>query len=267
MTLAWGVLHGSIAQQVAEALLFTAATLGNLALAIWAYREWRNSNRPALAVILIGAAVNTLGDAGARLLVGLRADPASNSPLFYRAFDIDIAIWMAPAFPIYAGVGGYLTYLALRNRWAVRKFWFTVGALVLADIAGELAMIHLGQLYGYVGNQSLKLLGLPLVWPAGYVLTGVLTGALVFFLGQRLTGARQLLLLPITSSAYFGILTVVSWPAIVVVHTDLPPIATSLVGLATLAGMATVTYVLTTFLRPAAAPATADTDRLPTHVG
>ncbi|MEU6059100.1 hypothetical protein [Streptomyces sp. NPDC047097] len=245
----------------------TRQNAGNLAVAVLglsataylvarAERERRREGRLALWILLAASVVTCLADAGARLLIGLQADPGANTLVMYRAFGIDMAIWMAFAFPPYVGFIGYATYLAYREGHARRRLWLILVVSAVADTVGEYVMIHAGGLYSYAGRQPLEVFGLPLVWPWVIVAAPMLMGALTALFADRLGGARVLLLLPLLGSGYLACLAAVGWPGMVARATAVGQPVLDLVGLVTLGGLLATVHLMSLPLpaRPSAGP-------------
>ncbi|MEU3462912.1 hypothetical protein ABZ721_23560 [Streptomyces sp. NPDC006733] len=255
MNLAWDILRGSTEQRVTNVGILAVGVIGGVILGVWAYREWRRKQRAALTILLVSGALSIFGDAAARPLVGFHTDAVTEYPVVYQMFDRPISFWLPAAFPLYAAMG-YVAYLALDDRWTKRRFLTWVGGLVVIEAVAELIMINFGHAFAWTQNQPLEVLGLGMVWPPTWVMSGMITGALIFFFGRHLNPARQLLLLPLTSSPYFGMMVILSWPTIIAVNSPLAGIATTALGLVTLAGMAALLYVLTTFMEPRTLPGT-----------
>ncbi|TYB45612.1 hypothetical protein [Actinomadura chibensis] len=253
MTPSSGPLHGSIEQQIGNALVVAAFAAATTALTIWAIREWRRRRSPDLGILLLGAVPSTLSDAQARLLAGLHTAPATDHPVYYRAFDVTISPYMATAFPVYIAGAGYLAFLALTNHWPRARFWKMAAVLYATEFAFEQCAINLFHLYTYQGNQPYKIFGLPPAWPAAFIMTGLLTGALQFLLGGRLHGPRRLLLLPLPAGAYAAAYGLVCWPLAAAVHSAAPALLVEGASTLSLATMGVLCYLITTFL-PCSSP-------------
>ncbi|GAB2736486.1 hypothetical protein [Kitasatospora kifunensis] len=257
-----GILIGSTRQNVGNLAVAAFGLAAIVVLAVWAAREYRRKGRPQLWVLLGASLLTVLTDAAARLLTGLQSRPGANGLVLYRAFGIDIAVWMPLFFPAFVGFLGYATYLAIAEGHSRRRFWLILVIGGAADTVGEYVMMHAADLYTYTGAQPLKLFGLPLVWPWAFVSTPMLMGASVALLSHRIHGLRWLLALPLLGSGYLGYLAALFWPVIVARSTGMSSLALSGVGIVSLGFMLATLYVVSLFLPPSsrsgpsAAPAT-----------
>jgi hypothetical protein len=255
------ILRGTTEQKVGNALVIVGFSLAALTLAVWAIREWRIRKRPDLAILLMGSLPATLSDAGARLMAALQTAPATDHPVYYRAFGITISPYMAAAFPVYIAIAGYMTIRAMQDRWPRRRFWKRIAVLYVLEFGFEQLAINAFQLYRYSHNQPYKIFGLPPAWPAAFIMAGVLTGALMLLLGRNLRGPYRLLLLPIPAGAYAGAFGFATWPLATAVHSTTNKLTVELVSLTTICMMMIYVYLLATFLpQTEKAPRTAPAD-------
>ncbi|MEU5796902.1 hypothetical protein ABZ800_25745 [Streptomyces sp. NPDC047813] len=238
------VFIGTPRQNVGNAALAILGSAATALLVVRAERDRQSKGNTALWTLLAASVITCLADAGARMLIGLQADPGANSLVMYRAFGIEMAVWMAFAFPPYVGIIGYSTYLVFREKRHRRSLWLILVVSALADTGGEYVMMHGGHLYSYVGRQPLKVVGLPLVWPWVIVAAPMLMGALVALFDTSLRGARRLLLLPLLGSGYLACLAAVGWPGMVARATALGQTALDVTGLVTLGGLLATVYVM-----------------------
>lgn len=242
------LLRGSTEQRISNVLTLGIFTVVGTGLAVWAWREWRRGRKPVLALLLGGGLFTYLSEPIGVWLLGYRADPAANHPVLYSVAGVDVSMWMLTAYAVYVAGAGYFAYVALERRWPRRRFWAGVGMLTAIEAVGELLWINVFGLYDYVGRQGLVVLGLPVMWPVLYIMVGVVTGALVFFLSQRLDGVRLLALVPIPAGAYAGMLLVFGWPSMLAYLGETTAVVRTVAGLVTLAGMAGVLYAIASLL-------------------
>jgi hypothetical protein len=242
------ILIGTTRQNIANLAVLTLGVIGITVLLVWAVREQRAKARPQMWWILAAAVLAILGDAGARMLTGLQSRPGADGVLLYRAFDVDIAIWMGFAFCPYIGFAGYLTFQALIEGRPRSRIWGILAVGTAIDVAGEYLMIHLGDLYYYRGAQPLKLFGLPLVWPMAFVATPMLIGATLAVLTRRVRGAAWLLTLPLLSSGYIAFLAALTWPVMVARTTGMNQPLLDAVGVLGIGCMLATLYLITLFL-------------------
>ncbi|MEU0355257.1 hypothetical protein [Streptomyces cyaneofuscatus] len=246
------ILIGTTRQNTGNLAVAVLGLTATAYLIVRAEKERRRKGSAALWLLLAASVVTCLADAGARMLIGLQADPGANSLVMYRAFGIDMAIWMAFAFPPYVGFIGYTTYLVYRERRAPRTLWTILVVSAVADTVGEYIMIHAGQLYSYTGRQPLELFGLPLVWPWVIVAAPMLMGALTALFADQLRGLRSLLLLPLLGSGYLACLSAVGWPGMVARATAVDQLTLDLLGLVTLGGLLATLHLMTLLVPDAA---------------
>lgn len=239
------ILLGSFGQKLGNVSIFLSFLVVSAVLYVWAYREWRHRGRSALAVLSTGGTIAILGDGAARALLWLRPPPEVNHPVVYRAFEVDVGPWMMTAFAPYIAGAGYIAYLALDRRWPRRRFWLLTLALIAADALGELFWINAVDLYVY-DKPPLAVFGLSLVWPFAYMVSGSVAGAMVFFFGRNLHGARKLILLPIPAGAFPALLVLCGWPALLAMHSAVDGVLLSLAGAVAIASMLALLYALTT---------------------
>ncbi|MEU7143650.1 hypothetical protein ABZ942_29705 [Nocardia sp. NPDC046473] len=240
-------MQGSSLQNFGSGSVLVTFVITIVALVFWAIVEWRN-HRPQLAVLVISALLSCLGDAGASMLVMLRAAPEVSGPVLYRAFDAEATLVTSAPFPVYLSTVGYLAYRAFEQRWTRRRFWLVFSSIVFADIAFEYLMLRVFDLYSYAGNQTLQLFGLPLLWPMTYVATSVLLGAVLYLLRRYLRGRRMLLAIPMLASGYLGFPLLLCWPALVALHADIGPVPRLIAGIAGVGCLVTTVYALTSLL-------------------
>ncbi|MFE3203181.1 hypothetical protein [Embleya sp. NPDC059237] len=276
VNLASEILIGTTRQNVGNLAVALVGLASTVVIIVWAAREYRTKHRPQLWILLAASLLGWLADSGARMLIGLQADPGANGLILYRAFGIDMAIWMGFMFPPYICFIGYSTFLAFEEGWTRRAFRLILPVAVTIDTAGEYVMIHGAHLYSYTGRQPLDLFGLPLVWPCAIVTTPMLTGATVALLSRHVHGRTWLLTLPLLGSGYIAYLAAVSWPSMVARSTDASSTALTIIGIATLGGLLATVHLLGLFLpegpprprtkrppEPDRLPAASDTDRSP----
>ncbi|MFD9419418.1 hypothetical protein ACFWC9_32590 [Streptomyces goshikiensis] len=259
-----GILIGSTRQNVGNLAVAALGLAAIVVLVVWATREYRRKGRPHLWVLLGASLLTYLTDAAARMLTGLQSHPGANGLVLYRAFGIDIAIWMGLVFPAYVGFIGYATYRAIAEGHSRRRFWLILVISGAVDTTGEYVMMHAANLFTYTGAQPLKLFGLPLVWPWAFVSAPMLMGATVALLSHKIHGMRWLLALPLLGSGYLGYLAALFWPVIVARATGMSSLALSGIGLVSLGCMLATLYLVSLFLpsgslpRPSAALAAED---------
>ncbi|MFD9061120.1 hypothetical protein ACFVZ3_06320 [Kitasatospora purpeofusca] len=265
-----GILIGTTRQNIGNLAVALFGLASITVIAVWAVREQRRHRRPQLWVLLAASILTYLTDAAARMLTGLQSYPGANGLVVYRAFGIDIAVWMGCVFPAYVGFAGYATYLTFAEGRPRRTLWLILTIGGVADTAGEYIMIHAADLYSYIGRQPLKLFGLPLLWPWAFISAPMLMGATVALLSRKLHGITWLLALPLLGSGYLAYLSALFWPAMVARVTDMSTPLLSIIGLATLGCMLSTLYVLSLFLPAGPGPDKQDreaigpTARIPT---
>ncbi|MFD3612127.1 hypothetical protein ACFWXA_29420 [Streptomyces atroolivaceus] len=249
--LAAEILTGTTRQNIANVVVVIVMGLVTLALAAKAARDWRRARRPHLAILLACSVLAAVNDPGARYLCGYRGLP--DSPALFSAFGVNITPWMETAFPVYIALGAYVFYRGLENGWTTKRYWTACGIFAGATTAADLININFLHIYHYVGDQPLKIFNTPLVWPLAYAVTSIAIGALLHFLGNQLRGAQWLLALPVLGSGYIGIMAAVSWPSMLLLHSDAAPIAREAGGVVTVACMLATLALVPPFMTAAQA--------------
>ncbi|MBB5120223.1 hypothetical protein AF335_17330 [Streptomyces eurocidicus] len=251
MDTTFSTLAGNTREQTGATLTLIAVTGAVIALITWAAHEHRSKGRIQLWILLTASFLSWATDAGGRFLLQITISRSADQLVLFQSFGTEQPLWYLMVNIVTLSFPAYLAFLAFTDGWSPGKYWLTVTICTAVDMALEYLTIHVAGVYSYTGFQTLRLYGLPLVWPISYVTVSMCMGALVFFFGKQLNGIRWLLALPMLGSGYMGFITVTSWPALVALKTDLNTSGRFAAGVLTAVGLLAILYTISLFLKAA----------------
>jgi hypothetical protein len=206
-------LDSAVSSTVETTVTSAIAAIGVAALA-FALTHWRISGRPTVLMLLLAGGAMMVLEPFVDL-VGACWHP-SNLTRAFTLWERPMPVWLCLTYFVYFGIGGGLSWLAVRRSASRRTIW----ALFFAGIAGDVVLENVllnWHLYVYYGHQPLKLLNFPLWWAAVNSTVNVVVAVAVVRYARSLQGMLQLLIIPLAvgiSLALNSIVGFASWTAI-----------------------------------------------------
>lgn len=206
-------IDSTVSSAVEATVITVMATLVVAAL-VFALVHWRASGPPTvLMLFLAGGAMMVLEPF---VDVGGACWHPSDLARVFTLWDRPMPVWLCLTYFVYFGIGGGLSWLALRRSPTRRVIWGVFIAAILADAVMENVLMN-WHLYVYYGNQPLRVLNFPLWWAPVNSLINIAVAAAVVRYERSLRGVRQLLIVPLAlgiSLAVNSIAGFASWTAI-----------------------------------------------------
>jgi hypothetical protein len=193
---------------------------------------WRRTGRPTFLVLFAAG--------GAMMLLEPFVDTVggcwhpANAIRAFTLWGRPMPLWLCLCYFVFFGIGGGLTWLALRTRPTGRTVWGLFVFSALGDVVLEVTLLHF-HTYVYYGDQPLVLLSFPLWWAPVNSLIDVAVAVLIVRYESALVGVRQLLIVPLAMATSAAMNTIAGWPSWTAVNSDLGAVGRELAGLATFA--------------------------------
>jgi hypothetical protein len=193
---------------------------------------WRRTGRPTFLVLFASG--------GAMMLLEPFVDTVggcwhpANAIRGFVLWGRPMPLWLCLCYFVFFGIGGGVTWLALRGRPNARTLWGLFIVSALGDVVLEVTLLHF-HTYIYYGAQPLVLMNFPLWWAPVNSLIDVAVAVLIVRYESALVGVRQLLILPLAMATSAAVNTIAGWPSWTAVNSDLGPFGRDLAGLVTFA--------------------------------
>ncbi|HEY1966388.1 MAG TPA: hypothetical protein VGH89_00465 [Pseudonocardia sp.] len=191
------------AQTVVTVIVAVVAVVALLAAAVLARRR----HTPMYLLVLVGGAISSINEPVADLLGGIM-HPRHGGWTVFATFDRPMPAWVVIAYGLFFGLVPLVVLELMRGGDPRSRLRRSIGVIFAANLLIELPVLASG-MYVYYGAQPLFVLGLfPLHWLVINA-TGVAAIAVVLHrLGDRLRGARAVLLLVLPAMAQASALSV-----------------------------------------------------------
>ena len=210
-------------------IFYGLCALGGL---VFALKNWRDSGRPILLLILIGGGL-TVFDEPFVDLIGAAWHPRLGHAVVFETFGRPIPWWMVTAYFAFFGVLGSVNYLAFAKGATMKaiRLWFLIPMFI--DVLIEEIMLS-QDLYLYYGAQPLILLWkLPMWWVPCNSIGEFIGISLVVLTAPHLKGWKLLaipLMIPLADMVGYAAVALPSWT---VINTPVPYWANQLAGIGT----------------------------------
>jgi hypothetical protein len=215
-------------------LWVTVVTLiGALVAAGFAVRDWRQSGRPTVLLLLIGGAAMTSIEPFIDTVGGCWFP--RNGWTAFQTYGRPMPIWLICSYLTYFGGGMAVMWRLMRQGLSRSQLWALYAGGIASDCLLEMTLLHF-QPYLYYGPQPLMVAKFPLWWAAINTVTPMAAAAILLRYERFLTaGWRQLQIVPLTLSVSIGMNAVIGWPSWLVINTPVGPLLTQIGGLASFA--------------------------------
>jgi hypothetical protein len=207
------------------------AVLAGAAL-IFALIHWMRSGRPIVLLMFLAGGCMMIMEPMVDTVGGCWF--AANSTIAFWAWGRPIPVWLCLTYFVYFGVGGGVTWIAMRRGLSMGQILLIFCAEMVVDLVLE-SVLLLYAPYTYYGPQPLLLGSFPLWWAPVNGAVGVIAAAVTLRLAQTLSGWRLLLIIPALVSTSAAVNAAAGWPAWFVINTNVGPVLTQVGGLATFA--------------------------------
>ena len=200
---------------------------------LFALAHWKRSGRPVFLLLFVVGGLMVFFEPMVDT-VGAVWFP-TNSIVGLELYGRIIPVWVCLTYFCYFGIGVGASWLALRASTTARRVWMLFGALMAADTAMELILLHLDGIYLYYADPPLVVARFPLWWAPTNALIIVAAAAAIRCLEGQLRGVRQLLIIPIGLTCSAACNAAAGWPSWLVINTPVGHVLRDLGGVATFA--------------------------------
>jgi hypothetical protein len=130
----------------------------------------------------------------------------------FKGYDLSVPLLIPPCYAFFVSGMGYVAYRQFLRGVSVSKVFVIWLAISSTDLALEIPGVS-ANVYKYYGREPFDVFNFPLHW-AWLNGTGFLAvGFLLYLVVPRLHGAKKVLLVLVTISAFLGSYGVTAWPA------------------------------------------------------
>jgi hypothetical protein len=194
---------------------------------------------PALLFCMLGALlacfIEPLLDLTTNVWLG---SPAHGQWAAFNTLGHPFPLWTLGSYTWYVGGEAFLVYnLLTRRRFdhARRLAWLCFAVFVITDFGLEVPGLAL-HVYSYYGPQALRVLRFPLFWTAANSAIPVVFGTLLYLIRPRITGWRNIVIIPLVPVITGGVWGAVLFPVANAQNAShpVPMIVVDLCGLATI---------------------------------
>lgn len=164
---------------------------------IFALQYWRSKGSPIGVLFLLGGALTTLNEPIVDVL-GKCWFPAIDSWVLFKAWGVSIPAHMMPVYMWFVGGQAFVCYRIYSRGITMRGVFGLYAMFGVINILLEVPGLNTAQpMYSYFGNQPLVFMKFPLWWMFCNALMPMMMAGVVYSVRSVLTGARQLLVIPL----------------------------------------------------------------------